>query len=466
MKKLFLSLSLLLSVLFSSAQFSEVTDIDDLALIYIGSQHRNDWTKELFRPYVVHEYSNGTKSWNFDGFLMIEFMKYNSSGVDVSFGEYNGAAASKEDWEDLLNTQLGVTNSAGKVDDSKPYGCRALDELIGELIPILGEPGHKHKVVFSIPLPIGASMTWGKLNGFSLSFGSYNDKLTAMKWYCDQVIEKFNSMNFKHIELDGMYWTKEAFPDDAANVRTLVKDMNKYYNSKGLLSYWIPYSTAPGRDVWAECGVDVCYIQPNYYFKATTPIEKLQGVIDEAWEYEAGLEMEFEGRNFTYNTATGKRTSYWPENAGMYARSTVFYQRLVDYIDYFESNDVFEFMPIAYYSGFQAVYDYMTSGNKKDKEIMDRLSTIMNRRHQISGFDKAPAGINDITVDDNLNIYAVPGGIYICDEAAATARIYSLDGRLVSAPVSERLQYGNVHSCAPGIYIVAAGSKSLKVCVK
>ena len=50
MKKIVIAAGMLLSSLMSYAQFSTATDIDDLALIYIGSQHSPDWKKEIYSP--------------------------------------------------------------------------------------------------------------------------------------------------------------------------------------------------------------------------------------------------------------------------------------------------------------------------------------------------------------------------------------------------------------------------------
>lgn len=73
---------------------------------------------------------------------------------------------------------------------------------------------------------------------------------------------------------------------------------------------------------------------------------------------------------------------------------SAYYKRLVDYVDHYEDQDVFDTKPVAYYSGFQGFYDFETLGNDKDREIMDRIARIINMRHQATGWDKAPAKIN------------------------------------------------------------------------
>lgn len=461
LKKLILLASIMCSALFSPAQFSSVTDIDDLALIYIGSQHRNTWTKELFKPYVMHTYSDGTQSWMFDGFLMIEFQAWNEDGVVVSLGESNGQGAKKTDWERLIRVQLGIEDG---------NGCRALDDLIGELIPVLGEPGHKHKVVLCLPMAEAKSAaTWGKIGARQLNFQYVEDRIEGMKWYIDYVLDLWKQQNFKHIELDGVYWTKEAFGDYE---KTQITQMNNYYHSKGLKTYWVPYSTAEGREKWKEFGIDVAYLQPNYYFDASYPKSRLDYAIDFAWNNDTGLEMEFEGYNFSWSPATGL-IKYSAANNGLYGHSPVYYQRFVDYIDSFEAADAFEFFPMAYYSGFQGVYDFVTSGHPKDAEIIDRLASIINRRHVSTGWDKEPsAGIEDAVTGSHPIVYGIDGAIYIADDAGDDVAVYSTDGQLVysraagAKDATGRLKYGMTVPCRQGIYIVKVGAHTIKVAVK
>lgn len=458
MKKLALVAALLLSVLTSPFASADITTINDLALIYIGSQHRPAWTKERLRPYVVHEYADGRKSWMFDGFLMIEFTKWNANGVQVGFGEFNGQASQKQDWLDLLETQLGL--------DTGNTGCVALDNLIEELIPVLGKPGCKHRVVLTMPsAEMKSGKTWGELNGSQLNFNNTNDRILAQKWYCDQIIQRFKDAHFKNLELAGIYWVKESIWDD---VRSVVVASNQYFTkTRNLEVFWIPYFNAKGWDQWKDVGITTAYLQPNYFFRNTTPHSQLEQAVENAYNNDLGLEMEFEGYNFSWDPATKTQTKIKPANSALYSHSPEFYQRMVDYVDYFEKMMVFEILPIAYYSGFQGVYDLMKSGNSKDREIMDRLALLMNKRHVINGWDKEPsAGIDEVTTGDNAVAYAVDGGIYISDSAAGPVNIYTVDGRQVYARNVERMFYGEIVPCAKGVYVVRCGGNALKIAVK
>ena len=472
---------MLCSSLLSSAQFSTATDIDDLALIYIGSQHRPDWNKEVFEPYVAHTYADGTKSWMFDGFLMIEFLAYNELGQQVSFGESVASVqgSKRSDWERLLREQLGTESG---------YGCRALDNLIDDLIPELGEPGHKHKVVFTLPVAEDKSDLWGEIDGKTLNFTRLEDRIEGMKWYADLLEREWNKAGFKHLEFDGVYWTCESF---YSTNQKMVLDVNEYYHEKGLNVYWIPYLSryledsykgtdqyedlkpTQAADKWEEMNIDVTYIQPNYYFQSYRSKKFLEDAINYAWDHDGmGMELEFEGYNYGWtfdpNTKTGTRYRMTPGNCVLYGIYPTFYQRLVDYVDYFEDMDVFGFMPVAYYSGFQGFYDLEKSGNLKDMEISHRIANILNRRHVESGWDQEPrdvAGIDDVTLENRVLAYGLDGAIYIAD-AAGDASIYSLDGKLVYAADAERLSFGATVACEPGVYIVRVGSRSVKVSVK
>lgn len=155
----------------------------------------------------------------------------------------------------------------------------------------------------------------------------------------------------------------------------------------------------------------------------------------------------------------------------MYGLNPKYYQRLVDYIDYFEETEVFDFKPIAYYSGFQGVYDFEKSGHPKDKEVMDRLALLINKRHLISNWDKEPsAGIGEAVISDIRIAYGLEGAIYIDDSAEGDIAVYGIDGRLVYDNVatveSTRLTAGRTIPCQPGIYVVKVGSRSIKVAVK
>lgn len=441
----------LVAALSSAAQHTD-EQVDDLALITIGSPHRPKWTKDLLEPYVVHTFADGSRQWFFDGFMMIDGVWIEGDNVKYSYGEADYGLAPRELWEKLPDIQLGTESG---------YGCKALDELIGEWLPVLGTPGYKHQIVMTLPVPHQATMAWGKLDGVSMDFSSSADRIKVCKWYIDLVLKKWNACDFKNIELAGFFWIPEEVFDHQVGV---AKEVNKYIHDKGYRSFFIPFHHAPNYQRWKEFGFDVTYIQPNYFFKAETPIEVLQCAIEDAYNAECGLEMEFEGYNYD---AYGH--IYSPANNGLYDFSPLFYQKFVDYVSKFEEEKAFDFMPLSYYNGYQAVYDFDKSMNPKDKEILHRLAADIIHRHVLGGWHGESASINEIDNGRSSNIYGLDGGIYV-DNAAGQISLFSVDGRLInqieSTDGNADPRFGRFISCRPGVYIVRTSDHTVKVLVK
>lgn len=447
MKKLLLSAIASLSILSGNAiQFSEATDIDDLTLVYLGAHFHPKWDEATFEEYVVHKFPDGTKSWFFDGFLILDYCIYNDKMQAIDLGEFKGDPAQRSDWEKLLKVQIGADSG---------NGLHALDNVIGRFIPELGKPGHKHKVVMGVPVAkVESYKAWGNTgDGEDLDFSKVADRVKAMKWYIDLLLDTWNAQKFKNIELAGVYWVKESFstPDDQA----MVKQVNEYYHQKKLTTYWIPYYAAQGKDKIKEMGIDVAYLQPNYYFNLSTPISQLDSAIDIAWENDMYLEMEF---NEKAVLATSKES---PDE---------YRQKFIDYIDHFEEGGVFDSFPVAYYSNDLGVYEFKKSDNNYDQDLINRFATIINKRHIETGWDSAPrfTGISDITTDeaDYRIAYAVDGGIFIDNHAGENVAVYSADGRAISLFGASEGHYGKIINCNPGIYVVRVGQRSIKIAVR
>lgn len=458
-KSLFLTLALSCSLPAAALnEYGEMTaeDVNDMALIWIGGHARTEWNKAAFTPYVMHTFQDGRRTWFFDGFLMIEgqLEELDSNGKLVqkfSLGESNDFPANKEHWEYILDKQLGLIDGTG---------CKALDETIGELMPLLGKPATKHKVVMMQCIPKGFAGNWGEIDGYRINFASVSDKIMAMKWYTDLVIKKFAECNFQNIVLDGIYWLREAVDD--AEV-PLVKGMTPYYKEKGLKSYWIPWLHAGNYANWKELGFDMTYEQPGYFFSTDRPYERLEQACDDAWEYDFGIELEFEGCAITgYDD---KRVEFVQSNAAMYDNSPVFHQRFVDYIDILEKELIFDTKQMSYYCGYQAVYDFARSTNPKDKAVMDRLASILENRHITSGwYIPENAGITDTQTDGKVIVSAEEGSIRVIQSNPAAVTVHTSDGKTVySAAHAEGSAF---ISCVPGFYIVRVGDSVHKVIVR
>ena len=175
--------------------------------------------------------------------------------------------------------------------------------------------------------------------------------------------------------------------------------------------------------------------------------------------------MEFDCYNFT--NVKGALVKSPAASCGLYDISSVYWQRVKDYIDVFEEHGAFTYMPIAYYAGYQAFYDYETSGNPRDKELMDRMAALMEKRHiETEWYEPKPAGLTEAEIHDSDIAYGGEGYIYIADSAVGSAAVYTLDGRQIFTSGAEQLSYGITVSCTPGLYLVRTPAKTVKVVVK
>lgn len=314
-----------------------VTDISDLVLIYQGGTHRLDWNKEQFTPYVVHKDQAGNKNWLFDGFLFLEFK--DGKGYSYAMG-YEKKNARKKEWQWLIDRMF-----------EEEKALKALNECIQDQIVQLGNPNFKHKVVIGIPEPSPGQKDWGKLNNRELDFDKQADKIAAVKWYIDQVEEKFTKSQLNNLELSGYYWVSE----DMVYSRPITKEIGDYIRSKKELFYWIPYWNAMGYSEWHNLGFDVAYAQPNHFFDDFKTDERISKTCKLAHTYGLGLELEFDSRALN-NSTDSKR------------------KRLETYLDGFEQEVVFNKSAIAYYEGGGAILDFDKSKDIKDQEIMDRIA--------------------------------------------------------------------------------------------
>lgn len=327
----------------AAQSYQTADDVQDLALIYQGGSHRLDWTVDEFRPYVVHEFSDGTKDWLFDGFLFLEFK--NGSGRHYTVG-YEKLNARKGEWAWLLDRIFEEGKSLS-----------ALDACITEEIAELGKPGFKHQIVLGLPEAILDQKDWGELDGRVLDFSKEEDQLAATRWYIDELMKRFKAAKYKNLELSGFYWVAET----NNYCGQLTVPISEYIHSLGKLFYWIPYWQSKGAEDWKALGFDVAYQQPNHFFNHSIPDSRLDDACAFAREHGMAMEFEFDEK------ATADR-----ENSS--------HARMKAYIDHFEKNDVFNSSALAYYCGNRGVLTLHESKNPADHALMDRLARLIQMR--------------------------------------------------------------------------------------
>lgn len=415
--------------------FGSDLNISDLALIYAGSSRRPVWTKEQLQPYVTHIYADGSEDWFFDGFLFLEF-----NNGRVQFENGGGLEpATQSDWLWLLDQFFAPDK---KLD--------ALDKLISEKKQSLGEPPLRHKVVISCCAPSknksgvwSNKNPWGKIDDKYIFFNSSDGRISAVKWYIDTMLEKWNAAGFENLDLEGIYWIEESLFSNG----DIMAEVNDYVHSKGLRSYWIPYYIG-NQQHWSnwkkKYNFDMCYIQPNYAFykdNGTLHLKSLlDATVDAARGCGAGLEFEFETQNAS--------------NA-LHSVNPTLHRHIHDYMDVYDSRGVFDSAGVAYYSGTQGFIHMNESSDPVDHATIDRLARYVAKR-QKARVDAAK--IKKLESDSIKSPLA-----------------HSLEGRIILAPdtcchdLSGRLLYVGAgdYACESGIYIVSDNKgRSMKLVVK
>ena len=326
------------------SSFASDAKVRDLALIYQGGAHRIDWTEEQFEPYVTHKFADGTEDWTFDGYLFLEFK--DGRGAQLSPG-YDSINATRTVWEWYLDRIFEPNKSLD-----------ALNKVIGKKKKEIGDPGFKHKVALTAIVPLSGQTDWGKLKGKALDFNKTKDQIAAMKWFIDQLTERFKAGNYENLDLYGIYWIDE----DMVHTNDFPQKINKYIHSKGLDFLWIPYFKAPGTERWKKLGFDIAYQQPNHFFHPEIPDSRLDDAVNIALANNMGMEFECDERALSQ-----------AENS--------FNSRMDAYITAYERLGVFDKSPLAYYTGNHLFLDMLKNPSPENQAIMDRLARhIINRR--------------------------------------------------------------------------------------
>ncbi len=408
------------------------SNTDDMLLVYYGNKNRLKWGKNELEKVVMHTFKDGHRDWFFPTFLYIEFK--NDAGL--KFGDNqpgDHGPANKEQWEWLLNRYFSTAYNGGNYE-----GLKALDECIEDCKRILGTPTFKHKVVLTVPSPCTNFTEWGsiKVNGknVKLDFRNSNHKLEAVKWYINELVNRFNAQHYKNITLAGLYWVEEStsmtiwhkesgkwtnkrnnkyeyvFDTKSKRHNDIIAGVSNYVHSiRGLKFYWIPYSGAYGKDLWRTLGFDRCDTQTGYFWstpdhlrnpKALKPISELKSICSAALRDGKGLEFEISSdlfapcygkikkkkdRESPYEIMKVKDCTKTPNEmrASGYTRfnyNPCLLARLVNLMDVFEEMGVFDRANLSYYFDNSAILNLCNSRDKEVVELVDRLAHHISKR--------------------------------------------------------------------------------------
>lgn len=335
--------------------------VSDMALMYYGGPHRigkSDWTSGQLRSNVVYEDRNGSEHWLFDSFLFLETSNGNGHYFDSGFvGSSNpdDIGANKNDWQNILDRYFNADSPIVR-----------LDREIGEAMQRVSVPVYRRKLIVFIPVAFYGQKNWGALDGKNMDFAQDRDRADASKWYVDEVIRRFSSLNLSYLALDGIYFVGEQLTDN----RSYIPEVSDYVRSKNLNFYWIPYWGADGMGEWKSMKFDTAFLQPNYAFPAQKPdyTSHFRSVMDFASSKGMDLEMEFD------------EYALYDNRFGDYRAD-----RVRDYLRAFREYNVIGRNKIAYYQSDCMIHALKTSEYTQDKNLYHEICSMIVERQQKRG---------------------------------------------------------------------------------
>lgn len=358
--------------------------ISDMVLCYGGSPIRNcaDWPESRFKEYVSYVDENSQEHWLFDSFLALEWRdidpavfdtedigNLNADGAYALTGGHDYHSARKDGWQRQLDYWF----------TSQDNGFNGLDLAVSSAVARIGQPSCKRRIVMFLPDPLKyetynapstGSVYWGSVDGEELDFSKDEDRLKAYKWYIDSARDVFAQRQadglYQNLELIGFYILSEDIKHpnedytDYAELYNCIRPLADYLHSVNEYLYWIPYSSAPGKNRGWDLGIDYIWLQPNYYEHGGGYLDTaVSSILNEG----LGMEIEFDRKAFfRYD--------------GQYD-ATTYSNRLKSYLSRAKSSTVYGERPFTYYIMTDWKDDVMklfrTSGYQKDKDLYNEF---------------------------------------------------------------------------------------------
>lgn len=337
---------------------NEKPKYSNLALCYGGSAHRTPflWDEDRFDHHVSYTDVEGKMHWLFDAFLAIEFVDTKNN---MSYMLGNGRpSADKDSWIELMDYWFDREN-----------GFAALDRSVEKAAEKMGNPKTGRKVIITLPDPIiyqnfkdmnSSTTYWGFIDGKQMDFKKPVDRLAAMKWYIDEVRDRWDKANYKNLEFIGFYIISEdlAIPGygwspEIKHWEDIYPEISNYIHACNETLTWIPYNSAGGHQLWKQFGIDYAMMQPNYFWHSEYDMNSYMAMV-----LSEGLSMEFE-----FDQAILEKNS---DSYGYRAR---FYE----YMSMCKKMNLYGKRELSYYFGTNDFYELSASSYPKDKQLYNDL---------------------------------------------------------------------------------------------
>lgn len=349
----------------------------DITLVTRGQHNTNPpaWTPDRFRSHVTWTDENGREDWLFEAFLCIEGFD-GKRGLTFSINNTHHSAT-KESWTELMDYWLDADGALSKLDQA----CEAATGRIGL-------PPAPRYVVMVLPDPImfeffadkeSSTTYWGD----GMDFSRVEDQIAACTWYIDEVRRRFRDLAPKHLELAGFYILSEELPyanggtegwnAEYKRWETIIPALSAHVHKCNEGLYWIPYHLAPGYKKWKEWGLDMAWMQPNYYwdYNNTAAGHPFSRTMDAMRAYGMGMETEFE---YSLVTAVMKQPGMrGPDGSGrmIYTLDDVpgLKKQFREYMKRFQDGGFYGKASLAVYTGTDALHQLASSPEPDDHDL-------------------------------------------------------------------------------------------------
>ncbi len=291
--------------------------IVDLIVMAHGGDKRLKYTKDQLKSYVYKHKDVGEIEWLFDGFLFYEDRTDIGNGHAFEQHAYlfQKDRARRIEWEWLLDRVFAPGESLS-----------ALNELIDSISVVKGSPPkRKRKVVLSIPEPLSGQLDWGTLNGKVIDFANESDRMSALKWYIDELIDRFNSIEYEHIELSGFYWLSNTNELSFELMPAIVS----HIKSKEYKFYWRPSYGRFRGESWKTYGFDAVYLTPDHLTTSWFKKINIERACTYASVFNMGLEIDLDNLVRRYPLYQTKFSHYMQ----VYSEKNVFTKAAMSYKD-------------------------------------------------------------------------------------------------------------------------------------
>lgn len=215
----------------------------------------------------------------------------------IQFMPYTGMPCTRAAWVSYLEDLFAPGQQ-----------LHALDEAMAKM-NTAASIQEKEKVILTLPYPDSKQSDFGSLepNGTTLCFSDQagdsqqarQNRFEAVRWYYGELMDRWNSAGFAHLEVAGIYWYKESIDATISGEEELVQKVAQMVRTNGQRFIWIPYYGAPGFENWRTYGFTHVFLQPNYYTIEDPPEDRMDRAAALARRYGTGIELECDSRILT-----------------------------------------------------------------------------------------------------------------------------------------------------------------------